>query len=506
MAADAPVRTRVAPSPTGDPHLGTAYMALFNRALARHHGGQFLLRIEDTDRARSTPASEQAILDALRWAGLDWDEGPDVGGSCGPYRQSERLALYQRHVEQLLASGHAFRCFCSPERLAALRREQQARGETPRYDGLCSALDADAAQQRAAAGEPHVLRLRVPNDGSCRFDDGLRGEIEIPWQQVDMQVLVKSDGFPTYHLAVVVDDRLMRISHVLRGEEWLSSMPKHCLLYQAFGWPLPRHYHLPLLRNPDGSKLSKRKNPTSLDYYRRCGYLPEALLNYLALMGYSMPDGRELFTASDMAAQFDIERVAVRGPVFDVAKLSWMNGQYIRGLDSEAFMDRLGEWALNREHLAPLAPLVQQRIERFADALPQVDYLLGDRSELAAEDFTHKRLSGEDCKRILHHAGLRLEAVDTWQRADLHAALRALADGMALKMRDFLAPLFIAISGRPVALPLFDAMAYLGRDLVRARLRSAIAALGGIGKKESKRLERSYRDAEAATKAAAPAP
>ena len=497
-AKDAPVRTRVAPSPTGDPHLGTAYMALFNRALAKHHGGRFVLRIEDTDRARSSPASEQAILDALRWAGLDWDEGPDVGGPNGPYRQSERLVLYQRHAEQLLAGGQAFRCFCSPERLAALRREQQARGETPRYDGLCATLDADAAQQRAAAGEPHVLRLRVPEAGSCRFDDGLRGEIEIPWQQVDMQVLVKSDGFPTYHLAVVVDDRLMGISHVLRGEEWLSSMPKHCLLYQAFGWPMPRHYHLPLLRNPDGSKLSKRKNPTSLDYYRRCGYLPEALLNYLALMGYSMPDERELFSASDMAAQFDIERIAVRGPVFDVAKLSWMNGQYLRALDTETFMDRLGEWALNREHLAPLAPLVQQRIERFADALPQVDYLLGERRELAAEDFAHKRLAADECKRILHHAGLRLEAVANWERPDLHDALRALADGMALKMRDFLAPLFIATAGRSVALPLFDAMAYLGRDVVRARLRTAVAALGGIGKKEAKRLERSYRAVEQA--------
>ena len=497
-AEDAPVRTRVAPSPTGDPHLGTAYMALFNRALAKHHGGQFVLRIEDTDRARSTPASEQAILDALRWAGLDWDEGPDVSGPCGPYRQSERLALYQQHAEQLLAGGHAFRCFCSPERLAALRREQQARGETPRYDGLCQTLGEDESQQRAAAGEPHVLRLRVPEAGSCRFDDGLRGEVEIPWQQVDMQVLVKSDGFPTYHLAVVVDDRLMGISHVLRGEEWLSSMPKHCLLYQAFGWPMPRHYHLPLLRNPDGSKLSKRKNPTGLDYYRRCGYLPEALLNYLALMGYSMPDERELFSVSDMAAQFDIERIAVRGPVFDVAKLSWMNGQYLRALDTETFMDRLGEWALNREHLVPLAPLVQQRIERFADALPQVDYLLGDRRELAAEDFAHKRLAAEDCKRILHHAGLRLEAVANWERPDLHDAMRALADGMALKMRDFLAPLFIAISGRSVSLPLFDAMAYLGRDVVRARLHTAIAALGGVGKKESKRLERSYRALEQA--------
>lgn len=494
----AAVRTRVAPSPTGDPHVGTAYMALFNRALAKHYGGTFVLRIEDTDRARSSPASEAAIFAALRWAGLDWDEGPDVGGPFGPYRQSERLALYQRYATELVAKGRAFPCFCSAERLAEVRREQQAQGETPRYDGHCRQLDPAEAEARIAAGEVHVLRLAVPDAGVCRFADGLRGSIEIPWRQVDMQVLVKSDGFPTYHLAVVVDDHLMQISHVLRGEEWISSMPKHCLLYEALGWPMPPHYHLPLLRNPDGSKLSKRRNPTGLDYFRRSGYLPEALLNYLALMGYSMPDERELFSSDEMIAAFDLERVAAGGPVFDLAKLNWMNGQHIRALEPEAFMQRLGEWALNKDNLAPLAPLVQQRAERLLDVLPQVDYLLGDRQALDAADFAHKTLTEDDCKRILHHATQRLDALGTWQRDDMQQALRALAEGMALKMRDFLAPLFIAIAGRSVALPLFDAMAYLGRDLVRARLRSAIAALGGISKKESKRLERAYRELPAA--------
>ena len=487
------VRTRVAPSPTGDPHVGTAYMALFNRVFAKSQGGQFILRIEDTDQARSSQASEQAIFDALRWTGLDWDEGPDVGGEFGPYRQSERLDIYRDHAEKLLQSGAAFCCFCTPERLDQVRREQQARGETPRYDGHCEGLDPEQAAARIAQGEAHVLRLRVPIDGDCRFVDGLRGEITIPWRQVDSQVLIKSDGFPTYHLAVVVDDHLMRISHVLRGEEWISSFPKHQLLYDAFGWQMPEHYHLPLLRNPDRSKLSKRKNPTGLNYYRRTGYLPEALLNYLGLMGYSMPDERELFTVDEMTAAFDLDRVSMGGPVFDLAKLDWMNGQYVRALSPDQFMDRVADWALNRDNLASIAPLVQTRTERLIDILPQVDYLLGERAALTEADFEHKTLPPEDCRRILDHASRRFETLDDWQRDALYAAIKSLADAMGIKMRDFLSPLFIAISGRAVTLPLFDSLAFLGRDLVRSRLRSAIEALGGVSKKEAKRLERSYR-------------
>ena len=488
------VRTRVAPSPTGDPHVGTAYMALFNRVFAKSQAGKFILRIEDTDQARSTTGAETAIFDALRWAGLDWDEGPDIGGDFGPYRQSERLDIYRYHAEQLLRTSSAFHCFCTIERLDEVRRTQQANRETPRYDGHCLNLDPDQVRARVARGEPHVIRLRVPDAGECRFEDGIRGEIAIPWRQVDSQVLVKSDGFPTYHLAVVVDDHLMQISHVLRGEEWISSFPKHQLLYDAFGWPTPAHYHLPLLRNPDTSKLSKRKNPTGLNYYRRTGYLPEALLNYLGLMGWSMPDERELFTVDEMTAAFDIDRVSTGGPVFDLAKLDWMNGQYIRAMSTDEFMDRVVGWALNRESLAPIAPLVQTRTERLIDILPQVDYLLGERAPLEAASFEHKSLAAEDCRRILDHALRQFDTLDDWQRDALYTALKTLADAMDIKIRDFLTPLFVAVSGRAIALPLFDSLAYLGRDLTRTRLRSAIDVLGGVSKKEAKRLERSYRD------------
>ena len=268
------VRTRIAPSPTGDPHIGTAYMALFNYAFARRHGGQFLLRIEDTDQTRSTAESERAIFEALGWLGLRWDEGPDVGGPHGPYRQSERTVIYREHAVRLVEAGHAYPCFCSAERLAGLREKQMAAGETPGYDGHCVAIDPDEARRRIAAGETHVIRMRVPSEGECVFTDRLRGEIRIPWTQVDHQILLKSDGFPTYHLANVVDDHLMGITHVIRGEEWINSAPKHLLLYEYFGWQAPELCHLPLLRNPDKSKLSKRRNPTSINSYRQAGYLP----------------------------------------------------------------------------------------------------------------------------------------------------------------------------------------------------------------------------------------
>ena len=488
------VRTRVAPSPTGDPHLGTAYMALFNCAFAKKHGGQFVLRIEDTDQARSTTESEQVIFDALRWMGLEWDEGPDIGGPYGPYRQSDRLDHYTKHAAELVEGGHAFHCFCSKERLAELRRAQQSAGETPRYDGHCIGMDESDKARRVESGEVHVIRLRVPDDGECTFEDGLRGAITIPWQQVDMQVLVKSDGFPTYHLAVVVDDHQMDITHVLRGEEWISSVPKHVLLYQYFGWDMPSHYHLPLLRNSDQTKMSKRRNPTSINYYQRCGYLPEALLNYLALMGWSMPDEREIFGFDEMVEALDVDRMSTGAPVFDTEKLNWLNGQYIRGMSSSAFMDRVADWAVNRERLAELVPLIQERTERFIDLLPQVDYLLGERAEITQASFAHKDLGEGDCLRILDHALRTLERMRSWQRDDMFEELKSLAEAMDVKFRDFLFPLFVAVSGREVSLPLFDSMAFLGSDLTRTRIRTAIDALGGLSKKETRRLERAFQE------------
>ena len=473
--------------------MGTAYMALFNWVFAHSQGGEFILRIEDTDVARSTPESEQLILDSLRWLGLAWDEGPDVGGPHGPYRQSARKDIYQAHARQLVEAGHAFACFCSAERLDEMRNAQRAAGENPRYDGLCLSLGADEVRRRLGAGEPHVIRMKVPADGVCRFEDALRGTIEIPWSQVDMQVLVKQDGFPTYHLAVVVDDHLMEISHILRGEEWINSVPKHQLLYEYFGWPMPVHGHLPLLRNPDQSKLSKRKNPTSVNYYRRLGILPEALLNYLGLMGWSMPDEREIFSPAEMAADFRLDGIHLGGPVFDLAKLSWLNGQYLRSLSGDEFMDRIQAWALNRDNLARLVPLVQERTERFSDLVPQVDYLLGDRRPLSAADFEHARLEADTVVQILDHVSRELDALRGWERQALFDTCQALSQWMGLKIRDFLFPLFVAISGRTVSLPLFDSMVFLGADLTRVRLREALAVLG-VSKKQAKRLEKLHRE------------
>ncbi len=487
----ATVRTRIAPSPTGDPHVGTAYIALFNWAFARHHGGQFLLRLEDTDQARSSHASEQAIADALRWLGIDWDEGPDIGGDCGPYRQSERLSIYREHVDRLLDDGHAFHCFCTAQRLDEMRNAQRANGETTRYDGHCLDLARAEVEQRLEAGESHVIRMRVPEQGTCHFEDLLRGEIEIPYAQVDMQVLVKADGFPTYHLAVVVDDHLMGITHVMRGEEWINSVPKHQLLYQYLGWQMPAHAHLPLLRNSDQSKLSKRKNPTSVTYYRDIGILPEALVNYLGMMGWSMPDEREIFTAEELAQAIDLGRISLGGPIFDMQKLSWLNGQYLRALSAEQFVERVASWMLNSERMSALIPLVQERTERLADLAPQVDYLIGDRRPVELQAFETLKLPLEDVTKVLDHTLRAFESSATWERDALFATCQELAGYLDLKLRDYLQPLFLAVSGKSVSLPLFDSMVFLGSDVTRMRIRDALNVIG-VSKKVAKRLEKNY--------------
>ncbi len=486
------VRTRIAPSPTGDPHVGTAYIALFNLCFARQHGGTFVLRIEDTDQARSTAESETAILESLRWLGLEWDEGPDVGGPHAPYRQSERGAIYQRHADMLLESGNAFRCFCTTARLDALRREQQAAQQTPGYDGHCLALGEAEVAQRFGAGEAHVVRMKVPREGTCTVQDMLRGEISIEWSQVDMQVLLKADGMPTYHLANVVDDHLMEITHVLRGEEWINSAPKHMLLYRYFGWQMPVLCHMPLLRNPDKSKLSKRKNPTSILYYRRMGYLPEALLNYLGRMGWSMPDEREKFRLAEMLADFAIERVSLGGPVFDLEKLNWLNALWIReSLSLEALADRLQEWALNRDNLLRILPHLQPRMERLSDFAPAAAFLASGMLPLTEAHFS-AWTDRDALLRQLQFTQWRLEGVAPWERDRVFAAMKALAEEMNLKIRDFLAPLFIAIAGSSATISVIDSMHMLGSDLSRARVRHALEALGGVSKKRLKELEKAY--------------
>ena len=485
------VRTRVAPSPTGDPHVGTAYVALFNYCFAKKHGGQFVLRIEDTDQKRSNAASERMILDALRWVGLEWDEGPDVGGPHGPYRQSERSELYKKHTEELVEKGHAFHCFCTPERLATMREEQRKNGSpVTGYDGHCLSLDKAEVQQRLAAGESHVVRMVVPREGECVFDDVLRGEIRIPWTQVDMQVLMKSDGLPTYHLANVVDDHHMGITHVMRGEEWINSAPKHQLLYKYFGWDMPVLCHLPLLRNPDKSKLSKRKNPTSLWWFREMGYLPEGLLNYLGHMAWTMPDERDVFTLDEMVQEFKLEKIALGGPVFDVPKLNSLNARWIRErLDENEFIERLVKWRLNRDYLARLVPMVQPRVQRFTDLIGLTDTLMSHLVPVDPDVLRGSREAGE-VMRDLYFAVQRFTALTEWTKDGIEEVMRGLCEHSGLKMRAFVKPFYIAMNGRPSGLPLFDSMEILGRDITRDRLNHAIQALGGLGKKKLKKLDK----------------
>jgi glutamyl-tRNA synthetase len=484
------VRTRVAPSPTGDPHVGTAYVALVNFCFARKHGGDFLLRIEDTDQARSTPESERAILAALRWTGLSWDEGPDVGGPHGPYRQSERSAIYQRYADELLANGHAFRCFCTPERLDAMRAAMRAAGVPQKYDGHCTAIPAEESARRAAAGEPFVVRMQVPATGTCIVRDAARGEVPFEYATVDMQVLLKSDGLPTYHLANVVDDHLMEITHVIRGEEWMPSAPKHLLLYSYFGWEPPVLMHLPLLRNPDKSKLSKRKNPTGILFYERMGYLPEALLNFLGLLLAPAPEGEEIFDVATLTQRLDITKISLGGPVFDVAKLDWLNGQYLRLLSVDELLARAQRWGFDRDRLVAIAELAQSRVERLSDLVPIAAFLFAGRIPIAKESFAGAKLGGNELRKALALAMWRLDAERTFDKATVERVLKGVGEALGVKFRDLARVYYVAMTGSPTSLPLFDSMALLGRDLVRERFRAALDALGGVSAKEQKEWQR----------------
>ena len=481
------IRTRVAPSPTGDPHVGTAYVALVNYAFAKHNGGEFILRIEDTDQVRSTRESEQAILDSLHWLGLSWSEGPDVGGPHGPYRQSERSAIYQRYARELLDHGHAFKCFCTPERLEEMREAQRAAKQPPHYDGLCLTYTQEEVARREAVGEPFVIRLKIPTEGACVFDDTLRGRITVEWKTVDMQVLMKADGFPTYHLANVVDDHLMEITHVIRGEEWISSAPKHLLLYQYFGWDAPQLCHLPLLRNPDRTKLSKRKNPTSILYYRERGYLAEALMNFLGILIDSRNDNPALIGSpllENIAQDFKLEHIALGGPVFDIPKLTWLNGQWMRHRSVESFVQLLADFGFTwppsiaqsqRDHIAAIA---MSRIETLTDFAPAIDFFV-NRPELARRDLELPKLSEDEARQVLRgsiDALLTLED-SHWNQAEIGEKFKSAAVNLDMKFKDVARLFYIAITGSPTALPLFDDLEILGKQESLRRLENALEAL-----------------------------
>src|SRR5690606_8347935 len=378
------VVTRIAPSPTGDPHVGTAYVGLFNYLFAKRHGGRFVFRLEDTDRQRYQEEAEARILEMFTWLGIEPDEGPDRGGPNGPYRQSERLDVYHAHVNELLASGAAYRAFETADELDEMRASQKRLNQPLGYDGRGRTVERAEQERRAAAGEEHVVRLATPDEGSTVFEDRLRGEISIANREVRDPVILKSDGYPTYHLANVVDDHLMGVTHVIRAEEWITSTPIHVLLYAAFGWASPQFIHMPLLRNPDRSKVSKRKLDTSVDSYHQQGILPEALLNFLATMGWSMPDGREFFALDDMVKSFDIDRVSLGGPVFDLKKLRFFNAKYLREIlpleDVTARVEPLllaGGYDLDgvdEDYRLDVVDVLRPRAETLVELVEQAEY------------------------------------------------------------------------------------------------------------------------------------
>jgi len=486
------VRVRSAPSPTGRPHIGTAYNALFNYVFARKHGDVFVLRIEDTDRSRYDANSEEEIFELLRWLDLEPDESPETGGDYGPYRQSERLDVYKKYAEQLVEQGDAYYCFCSAERLEDVRCRCRECGEPPMYDRHCRDLAPKEAKERVESDEEHVIRLKVPLEGVTKFHDLVRGDIEVENRCIDDQVLLKSDGFPTYHLANVVDDHLMKISHIIRGEEWISSVPKHVILYTAFGWEPPVYAHTPLMRGEDGSKLGKRHGAQPALEYRKQGYLPEALLNYLALLGWTHPEEKEFFDREEMIDKFELEDIDATAPVYDEDKLKWLNGKWIRALSVEELVERLCQYLekearprgtrrvfgtrgveeLGGEKFPQIVSLVQERMEtlrNFGDLAgfffeaPEVD------RELLVEQAHGKE---QEAKAILKAAVKVIEEKEL-EHDTLEQAFRKKAKEEGWGMRAICMTTRVALTGKTSSPPLFDCIPILGRKETIERLKSA---------------------------------
>lgn len=519
----------MAPSPTGDPHVGTAYMALFNKALADATGGQFILRIEDTDRNRYVADSEAQIFEALEWLALTPDEGPHKGGPFAPYRQSERLANYKEAAQTLLDAGKAYKCYCTSERLDTLRKIQQAeKSKLIGYDGLCRTLSAEEIAKNDADGKPFVVRFKMPREGNIEVRDFFRGGLSFIANEQQDAVLLKSDGFPTYHLANIVDDNAMDITHVIRAEEWIPSLPLHFELYRAFGWVAPVFAHMPLLRNKDKSKISKRKNPTSLLWYRDAGFLPEALKNFLGLMGFSLPNDQEIFGYDEFLKHFDLAKVNIGGPIFDLQKLHWLNGEYIRKLPNEELESRLIEYVThltgrerefadlpedqlpqeqflrdfeikrrvrsrvlaglaaelttphNEELISKIMPLIHERMHTLGEAADYLPMFFTNEFQYAPEDFVQKKGTLEDAKKALAEMReiLKLsdfETPDWLEKMDAQA--RAKAEELGTKLGPFLGPVRVAITGSKVSPPLMESIRVLGKKESLARLDIALRML-----------------------------
>ena len=484
-----PTRVRFAPSPTGHPHIGNIRTALFNWLFARHNGGSFILRIEDTDQARKVEGALESILDSLRWLGLNWDEGPEIGGSYGPYFQSHRLDLYQRYSDQLINDGNAYRCYCSSERLAEMRKELAKQKDRPRsYDRRCRDMETEELSQISSAGATPVVRFKMPLEGQTQFHDLVRGDISFDNNELDDIVILKSDGFPTYHLANIVDDHLMEISHVLRADEWLSSTPRHVLLYRAFGWEPPAFAHLPMILGPDKSKLSKRHGATGIFELREQGYLKEAVINFLALLGWALNDNDELFSPDELVKNFSIERVGKTGAIFSYEKLNWMDGVYIRELDIDEFVAQITPFLENGlpdvikrpispEYITQIAPLIQERINTFSEAATYADFFFREDLDYDPSLLIGKKMTSEIALKVLHSAYEKLTVLKSFDHDSLESNLRMLAEALELKAGQVFSPLRVATTGRTAAPPLFETMIVLGQERCIKRIAIAVQKL-----------------------------
>ena len=474
-------RVRFAPSPTGALHPGSARTVLFNFLFARQTGGSFILRIEDTDRARFGEGSLETILDGMHWLGLQWDEGPEVGGPHGPYFQSQRLEIYRAEVERLLEHGDAYACFCTRERLDGLRQEQQRQGKPTRYDRHCLGLPAGEVSGRLSAAEPHVVRMLVP-PGQTIVKDIVRGNLEFENSSQDDQVILKSDGFPTYHLAATVDDHLMEISHVIRGDEWLASSPKHVMLYQMLGWEPPLFLHVPLVLGPDRAKLSKRHGAAAVLEYREMGYLPAAMVNFLAMLGWSPGTEQAFFTVDQLVAAFDITRVQVSPAVFDIARLDNLNGQHIRALPPGALARALRPFVadLSDALLEAAVPLVQERIQRLTEAGPLLSFLVHRPAEIPQDSLPRPKGAGE-AERVEQIIAVLQDVRHLFEAGpvgpSLEAGMREIATARSWKAGDVFMAARIALTGSRVTPPLLESAALLGQAESLVRLDHAIGQL-----------------------------
>lgn len=482
------VRVRYAPSPTGQPHIGNIRTALFNWLFARHHGGKFIVRIEDTDQARLVPGAVEAILDGLRWLDIDWDEGPEIGGPHASYFQSERLEIYHKLAKQLVDQGNAYHCYCSRERLDQVRQGQRERHTPPKFDCQCRNLSREEISAHQSSDESEVIRFAMPTTGVTRVHDLIRGDVEWRNELLDDFIILKSDGFPTYHLAVVADDHLMEISHVMRAEEWLPSTPRHLRIYEALGYEPPEFAHLPMIMGPDRAKLSKRHGATAISEYEEEGYLKEALLNFMVLLGWSLDDKTEVMPVQTIIDNFYLERVSKSAAIFDQEKLLWMNGMYIRELSADKLADRMMPFLerdlppellpVDRDYLLKIAPLIQERIKRMDEAAGMTKYFFRANEEYDPDTLVQKGMERDGTTTALKAALADLEGADDFQHEGLEQLLGATGERLALSRRQFFGALRVAATGQAVSPPLFETMEVLGKDRVLQRLRSAVERLG----------------------------